>query len=207
MINKSIFLAVVIVFATGYGSFAQSDDNKPGIRGSLNISNWYTDEVDENNVKLGFGVGLFYRGYLSDKLSIQPEIGFSQKGSTFSYNNFFASGEVRGILNYVEIPVLANIHLSENFHVGAGPYIATLISAKAKNVDSDGSVDGQEEFDRDNFTTFDYGLSADAGIDFDNLTVGARYNLGLQDIEWDTGIGTANLGKNSVLQLYVGFMF
>jgi len=207
MIKKSIFLALVIFFGVASMSYAQDSESKAGIRGSFNLSNWYADEIDDKNVKLGFGVGIFYREYVSDNLSIQPEIGFSQKGSTFAYNNFFASGEVRGILNYVELPVLFNVHLTDNFHVGAGPYVSTLISAKAKNVDSDGNVDGQEEFDRDNFTTFDYGFSVDAGVDFDDVTVGARYNIGLKDVEWDTGVGTANLGKNTVLQLYVGFMF
>ncbi len=205
--KKSTFLALAIFLAAGTMGYAQDNDSKAGIRGSLNLSNWYTDELNDNNVKLGFGIGIFYRGYLSDNFSIQPEIGFSQKGSTFTYDNFFASGEVRGILNYVEVPVLFNVHLTDNFHIGAGPYIGTLISAKAKAVDDDGSTDGEETFDRDNFTTFDYGFSVDTGIDFDNVTVGARYNVGLTDVEWDTVGGTVNLGKNSVIQVYLGFMF
>jgi hypothetical protein len=206
--QKTIFSVLLILLGASSISQAQDQESKAGIRGSVNFSNWYTDELNDNNVKLGFGAGIFYRAYLADNFSIQPEIGFSQKGSTFTYDNFLASGEVRGILNYVEVPVLFNVHLTDNLHVGAGPYVGTLISASAKAVDDDGSVDGEEAFDRDNFTTFDYGFSADAGIDFESVTIGARYNLGLQDVEWDTGLGpTPNLGKNSVLQFYVGFMF
>ncbi len=205
--KKSFFLALAIFLGAGTLGYAQDSESKAGIRGSLNLSNWYTDELNDNNMKIGFGAGIFYRGFVSDNFSIQPELGFSQKGSTFTYDNFLASGEVRGILNYVEVPVLFNVHLTDNFHIGAGPYIASLISTSAKLVDDDGSTDGEESFDRDNFTTFDYGLSVDAGIDFDNVTIGARYNVGLQDVEWDTGVGTVNLGKNSVAQVYIGFMF
>lgn len=205
--KRSIFLTFAIFLGVASMGFAQDRESKAGIRASVNLSNWYADEVDDKNVKLGFGVGLFYRAHITDNFSIQPEIGFSQKGSTFTYNNFFGSGEFRGILNYVEVPVLFNIHLTDNFHIGAGPYVASLVSAKVKSVDSDGTVTGEEEFKRENFTTVDYGFSADAGLDFDNVTIGARYNMGLSNVEWNTGVGTVDLGKNSVAQVYIGFMF
>jgi hypothetical protein len=205
--KKSIFLAIAIFLGAGMMGYAQDNESKAGIRGSVNFSNWYTDELNDNNVKLGFGVGIFYRGYISDNFSIQPELGFSQKGSTFRFDNVFGAGEYRGILNYVELPILFNVHLTDFFHIGAGPYVGTLISTSLKKVDDDGSIDNEESFNKDNFTTFDYGFSVDAGIDFDNVTIGARYNLGLNDVEWDTLLGTTNLGKNSVAQIYIGFMF
>lgn len=205
--KRSIFLTFAIFLGVASMSYAQDSESKAGIRASANLSNWYTDELDDKNMKLGFGVGLFYRAYLSDNFSIQPEIGFTQKGSTFAYDNFFSSGEFRGTLNYVEVPVLFNLHLTDNFHIGAGPHVATLLNASLKNVDSDGSVTGEEEFNRDNFTTMDYGFSVDAGLDFDNVSVGARYNIGLNNVEWDTGVGKVDFGKNSVVQLYLGLMF
>ncbi|MBK6265285.1 PorT family protein [Marivirga sp. S37H4] len=211
--KKTLFLLGILIplSFTGFsqigGTTVGTPDSRVGIKGALNLSNWYNEELDDKNVKVGFTAGLFYRGYVSDVFSIQPEINYTQKGSTFTYDNFFADGEVRGYLDYVEVPVIFNFHLTENFHLGAGPYIATLVSARAKAVDDDGPFDGEEEFDRDNFTTFDYGLSADAGLDFVNLTVGARYNLGLADIDWETGFGDTNLGKNSLFQIYLGFMF
>lgn len=205
--KKSIFLALAIFLVAGNMGYAQDKESKAGIRGSLNLSNWYTDELDDKNLMVGFGAGIFYRGYVSDNFSIQPEIGFSQKGSTFRYDNFFGSGELRGILNYVEVPVLFNVHLTDNFHIGAGPYIATLINAQGKEVDSNGNVDNEAEFDRDNFTTFDYGFSVDAGLDFESVTIGARYNIGLNDVKLQSTFGDINFGKNAVAQLYIGFIF
>ncbi|GAA5020802.1 hypothetical protein GCM10011506_04080 [Marivirga lumbricoides] len=210
--KKTIFLLGLLI-PFSFSTFAQMDDDadkesKVGIRGSFNLTNWYEDELDDKNLKAGFGVGIFYRGFVSDNFSIQPEIGFTQKGSTFEYDVLWADGEVRGILNYVELPVLFNIHPTDFLHIGAGPYVATLISAKAKAVDDDGdSFEGEESFDRDNFQTFDWGFAIDAGLDFDNVSVGARYGLGLQNVEWDTDLAEGDLGKNSALQIYIGFMF
>ncbi len=205
---KKTFLLIALFLGVIFTGYSQDKENQVGIRGALNLSNWYSgDELNDENIKVGFAAGLFYRAYLNDFISLQPGLEFSQKGSTFKYNNFLSEGEFRGIINYVELPVLINIHPVENFHIGAGPYLATLISAKLKSVDDDGDVDGVEEFDRDNFTSFDYGVSFDAGLDFEAITVGARYNLGLNDVVWDTSVGDATLGKNSVLQIYLSIGF
>lgn len=187
---------------------ATAQDSHAGIRGSLNLSNWYTgDDVNDENLKVGFAIGGFYRSYLTENLSLQPGLEFSQKGSTFTYNNIFGDGEIRGILNYIELPVLLNFHLTETLHVGAGPYAALLIGAKQKTVDDDGSTQDVEEYDRDDFTTLDYGLSFDGGIDLEGISAGLRYNLGMNDVIWENSFEDTNLGKNSVLQVYLQLNF
>jgi len=201
-------LKISLLLVVFFSASLKAQDNETGIRASVNFSNWYTDgDVTDENIKVGFSAGFFHRAFLSDLVSIQPGLEFSQKGSTFTYNNIFGEGEIRGILNYIELPVLVNIHPSELFHLGAGAYAGTLLSAKSEFVDEDGDPQGDEEFDRDNFTTLDYGLIFDLGLDFEAITVGARYNLGLNDVVWDTTFGDVNLGKNSVFQVYVGFAF
>lgn len=209
--KKTIFLLGLLI-PFSFSTFAQMDgadkESKVGIRGSFNLTNWYEADINDNNLKAGFGAGIFYRGFISDNFSIQPELGFTQKGSTFEYDVLWADGEVKGILNYIELPVMFNVHVTDFLHIGVGPYVATLVSAKAKAVDDDGdSFSGEEEFDRDNFQTFDWGFAADAGLDFGNVSVGARYGLGLQNVEWETDLGDGDLGKNSALQIYIGLMF
>jgi len=202
--NK-IFLILPILILSAFVSNAQSDQT--GIRGSLNLSNLYVDEVNDENTKPGFAVGVYFRKSLSDQVSIQPEINYSLKGSQINYDGgvFTGSGKYRYNLSYIEIPVLANIHVGESLYFSAGPYIATLISAKVKDVDGDGSVNSVEEYDRDDFNTFDYGVAAGIGFDFPTGTAGLRYNYGLVDIAPD-GNGLDN-GKNSVLQFFIGFNF
>jgi hypothetical protein len=204
---KTKFFGVVLLMVI-FSIDATAQDSHAGIRGSLNLSNWYTgDDVNDENLKVGFAIGGFYRSYLTENLSLQPGLEFSQKGSTFTYNNIFGDGEIRGILNYIELPVLLNFHLTETLHVGAGPYAALLIGAKQKTVDDDGSTQDVEEYDRDDFTTLDYGLSFDGGIDLEGISAGLRYNLGMNDVIWENSFEDTNLGKNSVLQVYLQLNF
>lgn len=202
--NKVIFVLPLLILSSFFVK-AQSVDQS-GIRASLNLSNLYVQSVDNENTKPGFAVGVYFRKSLSDQISIQPEINYSLKGSQINYNNFLnGSGKYRYNLSYIEIPVLANFHLGESIYFSAGPYVATLISVKVKDVNGDGSVNGVDEYDRDDFNTFDYGVAAGVGFDFAGGTAGVRYNYGLADVAPE-GNGLDN-GKNSVLQFFIGFAF
>lgn len=202
--KKSIILITILFSAVGFKAMAQED--AAGIRGSFNLSNLYVDEVDDENSKPGFSAGLFFRKQINDAFSIQPELNYSLKGVQINYNNFLqGSGKYRYNLSYVEIPVLANIHFGENLYISAGPYAGLLTSVKIKDVDGEGDINEVEELDRDDFNTFDYGLAAGVGVNFNSGTVGVRYNYGLQDVDPENEY--LPNGKNSVLQLYVGFNF
>ena len=202
--NKIIFVLPFLILCSILAK-AQTDQN--GFKASLNLSNLYVDEVNDENTKPGFAVGVYFRKGLSDQISIQPEINYSLKGSQINYDGgfFTGSGKYRYNLSYIEIPVLANIHVGESLYFSAGPYIATLIAAKVKDVDGDGSINSVEEYDRDDFNTFDYGVAAGVGFDFDGGTAGVRYNYGLVNVAPDDR-GLDN-GKNSVLQFFIGFGF
>lgn len=204
-LNK-LFFSIVFFTLITQTSFAQDESSTAGIRASLNLTNMYVEDVDDENLKVGFAAGVYYRSQLSELISIQPEINYSLKGSQLTYDNFIASGEYRFNLSYIEVPVLANIHLGESLYVSAGPYIAALIGVKVKNVDSDGSTDSVTQLDRDDFNTLDYGVAGGVGFDFTGGTLGVRYNYGLVDVQTDDNDNFTS-GKNSAIQFYVGFNF
>ncbi|GAA5020807.1 hypothetical protein GCM10011506_04070 [Marivirga lumbricoides] len=199
---KKSILVIAILFS-GFCGFAQNDQS--GIRGSFNLSNLYVDDVNDENTKPGFSAGVYFRKSISEALSIQPEINYSLKGSQITYNGLFGNGNYRFNLSYIEIPVLANIHLGESLYISAGPYVAALIAAKVKDIDGDGSVNSVRELDRDDFNTFDYGVAAGLGFDFTGGTAGVRYNYGLNEVAPD--VQSLDNGKNSVLQFFIGFAF
>ena len=181
-----------------------------GVKGGLNLTNLYVDDVEDENMKVGFNLGLFAKLPVTQGLSIQPELLYSVKGSKITYDlGVLGSNEYRFNLNYVELPVLAVINLSKNFNLHAGGYAAYLAQANIKKVDDDGPNDQIADLNEDNFNRVDFGLVGGLGIDIDAVTIGARYNYGLREVGKADNFGSQALknSKNSAISLYIGFGF
>jgi hypothetical protein len=183
---------------------------KVGIKGGLNLSNFYNDDINDNNVRVGWNAGFFAKLPVARGFSIQPELLYSNKGSKTTYDNVVqGEGEYRLNMHYVELPVLAVVNLSPNFSLHAGPYIGYLAGANTKNLHSDGSAELVTDYNAENFNRIDYGLAGGLGVDIQNVTVGARYNLGLQEVgKSGSVIGESLKGvKNNNISIYVGVGF
>lgn len=178
-----------------------------GIKGGLNFSNLYNDEVDDNNVLTSFNAGIYTSFPITDFIAIQPELLYSRKGAELVYDNALTSGTAKFKLNYVEVPVLFKINLVKNLNIHAGPYFAYLIDAQVTNESEGGSLNFEENYDNDDFNKFDAGLAAGIGFDFDNLGIGLRYNYGLTTVGKERTIAgqtyTIPDAKNSNLSLYL----
>ncbi|MFY0599145.1 MAG: PorT family protein [Cyclobacteriaceae bacterium] len=204
-IKKTSILMIALIVSIA--AFAQK---RTGIKGGINFANLYVQDVDDENMKIGFNAGIYHRVDLSDAMAFQPELLFTQKGATLTYSGsiVLGSGEYRYGLNYLEVPLLFVAKIG-NFNIQAGPYLATLLSAKIKDVNDDGSVNNIERFDRDDFNTFDFGAAAGIGFDFDSGIFGLRYNYGFNEIGEDGSFAgqATNKSKNSAFQIYAGFDF
>ncbi len=202
-----LFLTALI--AAPLVSQAQMDDSRIGIKGGLNISNFYRDNVGDQNARFGFNLGVFTELAVGESFSIQPELLLSTKGNRATYGTddgvldlVGAEGEVKTNLTYIDIPVLAKVTFGEIINVHVGPYASYLIGASAS---TEGDLaSGSEELNRDNFKAWDYGLAAGLGVDLEAVTIGARYNLGLVNVaKSDIAERILKNSKNSVLQFYV----
>jgi hypothetical protein len=175
---------------------------RAGVKGGLNVSNLYVDDVDDENARFGVNLGLFAQILSSDVFAIQPELLFSTKGSKIEYGGSFFDQTVKYNLSYLDLPVLAVFKLGEDAEIHVGPYIGYLLAA---NISHDGDIgSGTDDIDRDHLKSFDYGLSGGFGLNFGNVQVGARYNYGLAKIE-DSDAAELLIGdsKNSVAQVYI----
>lgn len=199
---------IILVLALAFISFA-SVAQKAGIKGGLNLSNLYIDDVDDENLKAGFNLGLYYRADVGSNFSVQPEILFTQKGSEVQYNSvlFGNNGRYRFNLNYLEVPILL-VGRINNFHLEAGPYVGLLVAAKVKHVNNNGEIASASALDRDSFNTLDTGVAGGVGFDFDRGLLGVRYSYGFSEIGNDQAATDATPdSKNSALQIYLGFDF
>lgn len=206
---KNLFLAGMICLSFVNFTNAQSLSPSAGIKGGLNFTNLYTEDVDDNNILTSFNAGLYVNLPVSSAVSIQPEFNFSRKGSELVYDNAFATGTTILKLNYLEMPVLLKLNVTPNLNVHLGPYAAYLIDGQATNETNGGTFNFEENINNDDLNKWDYGLAAGVGLDLGGTSLGLRYNYGLQTIGKERTFGGTTYtfpdSKNSALSLYVGF--
>lgn len=213
MKNLKTILALVLLISMSQVTFSQTSTDtsksKFGFKGGVNFSNLYTEDVEDNNVLTGFNVGVFAKLPLTQTFAIQPELLYTTKGAQLEYNNAFVNGTATFKLNYLELPVLFVVNLSENFNVHAGPYFAYLIDGEATNDSQGTAFDVENNLDNDDFNKFDTGLSVGIGYDTDNIGFGIRYNYGLQKVGKERDFNGTNYtfpdGKNSAINLYLSY--
>jgi uncharacterized protein (UPF0128 family) len=148
-----------------------------GIKAGINFAE-LTDASDLDN-KTGYTFGLFAGIKFSDKIGIQGDLLYSAQG-------------VDDIdLNYVNVPIVLRYFIISKLNVQVGPQFGFVVDDNVKDVFKNTAES----------KTFD--LSGIVGLGYDlplGFRVEGRYNFGFSD-------AVDNLGKNSVLNLSVGYSF
>jgi len=204
--NKYI-LVVLVTLAFAVTAAAQTF----GIKGAYHLSNMAVgnDQIDENNNKSGFSVGVINR-YKTGFVIYHTELLWSRKGAKYSLLN--RSTEVNANLDYLELPLSIGINiLSSPLSIYGGVYGAFLLNANYQYEDTDGNEIAKYE-NRDAFNKLDFGLQTGIQLQFDNLLLDARFSRGLRDVEDDdirvsNQTFLANEIKNYNLQLSAGILF
>jgi hypothetical protein len=69
-----------------------------------------------------------------------------------------------------------------------------------------GSFNFENELDKSDFESFDYGPVVGGGIDFDKISLGIRYEYGMKPVGKDRPIfGRIPDARNSTLQFYLDY--
>jgi hypothetical protein len=195
-------VVAVIVAANVNDANAQM---RGGVKGGLNVSNLYVDDIDDENARYGFNVGVYGQVFSTETFALQPELMYSTRGAKLEYGGLIDQS-VKFNLNYLDLPVLAVFKLGDAAEIHVGPYAAYLLHS---NVSYDGDLgSGKDDIDRDHLKPFDFGLAGGFGLNFGPMQVGARYTLGLTEIA-DSDIARTVIGdaKNSCAQLYLAYSF
>ncbi len=165
-----------------------------GIKGGLNISN-FSGDIQDNTYRTGVHLGIFSEIMISNKFSLHPELLYSGQGFSGSSTPGFS----RSKYDYINLPVLTKIYVTERISIETGPQIGFLLSAKQKTEINNVTIPNQK--------TVDFGLNIGLAYDLKNrIFFQTRYNFGLSNV--NSG-ANANAIKytNSVIQLSVGVPF
>lgn len=176
-----------------------------GVKAGVNFSSMITDIEDmSSDFMTGYNVGVIANLPLKEKLSIQPGIFYSVKGT--KYDNYYL-GKVTNTLNYVEVPVNVVFKLGQdNLKIlpFLGPYIAYGIGGTYKSEDYNEEYDikwGSSE--EDSYKPLDYGLNLGVGVQMSKLLISGQYGFGLANIS-DVPNYSEKLG---VISISLGYMF
>ena len=145
--------------------------------------------------------------------SLQPQFLFSNKGSKFSTGS---NGETDVRLDYLDIPVLLRYDVAGGSalspHLYGGPSAGYRVGCNVK-VSGSGIPNTSTDCGKNNFDlkTFDWGAVVGGGIDLSvggfGVTGGARYGIGLADIN---NANTPTLSQrihNGTFTVYAGLLF
>lgn len=178
-----------------------------GVAGGIVIAD--VDASDEQAIegkesRTGAGFGVFYRAMLTPSISVQPEVWYLTKG--FEADDEDVSGKFT--LNYVQVPVLVQYHLSQGSvspRIFAGPALAFESGCKISG--SEGSVEIEVDCEDLDIATKSTDFSAVFGVGTDVrangfvITGDVRYDLGLSNIDDSGADGSI---KNRAWGVFVG---
>ncbi|MTI31600.1 porin family protein [Xanthovirga aplysinae] len=166
--KKSIGLLALICLLSTWSAKAQ--EVELGLKGGLNFST-LGENSDNDPLKLGFHAGGYLSVPVSPNFSIQPELLYSQQGEISDWENATYR------YDYINVPVMGKIYLTDGLNVQIGPQLGFLTAAKYKT--------GRNTKDiTDEINPLD--LSLGFGVGYEgrsgaNFTL--RYNAGLYDTE------------------------
>ena len=200
--KKQVILIAVAIFSFGV---MQAQDIRFGAKAGVNFAKLTGDAIEDADGRTGFHIGGLVEFLLSDKISLQPEILYSQQGlQTKGNDGFGGEFESKLKLDYILLPVLVKYYITEGFSVEGGPQIG--FTAKSEQEFSD--EDGTETFDlKDSVSGTDISIGAGLGYRLTNgVFFQARYMFGVSDVADDGDVFGDSL-TNSVLSLSAGYSF
>ncbi|UOQ97521.1 PorT family protein [Hymenobacter sp. 5317J-9] len=148
---KPHILSLLLLLAAGTAAQAQSAP-RFGLKAGVSSATYAGKDNTATTAKIGVNAGITLNLGLTDQLSIQPEVLFSQKGTKLSYNQdnsdvtvFLTNGNAFGrkgsgtytqTLNYLDVPVLLRYNIGPTdgagFFVEAGPQVSFLLSQRGE---------------------------------------------------------------------------
>ncbi len=196
---KKIFVASIVFTLFFQNVFGQI---KLGVKGGFSLVNLKGVAVNadpqqfisfDNSTKPSFHFGGFGIYEISERLNLQGEFIYSNKGAK--------STEANVSLHYISIPILVNYSVYDNLYLQGGPEIGFLMAARTKVENTN--------FDLKGFYNNPIDLTLNIGAKYEinsEFHVGLRYALGLSDLrDDDNGDALSLKFLNRGLHISVGY--
>lgn len=123
------------ILLSGTGLFAQIK-TEFGAKAGMNVSSFSfadTNYPADSQFLPGFQVGVYGQAFVVEKVGVQVELLYAQMGSKLK-DDVDNSSELgrRTVMNYILVPVMATLELTDNLFLEAGPQFGLLMGAQRK---------------------------------------------------------------------------
>ena len=193
---KKLFLLAAIMMASTC-AFAQHEPGSLTVQPRIGFSAADFNNTYDTEARVGLVVGPEFEYTLSNRFSLAAGLNYSQQGSELK------DADVTFKMDYLTIPIVANVYLFKGFALKAGVQPGINLSAKL-------DANGKEVDIDDMVKSFELGIPVGLSYEFRNFVLDARYIFGVTKIfdEKKLNMNGVDLdSKNLGFQLTLGYKF
>lgn len=188
-------IAIAALLISSVATFAQQPVGSISIQPKVGLNIASLTKTDDADPRFGLVAGAEFMYQASDMLGVSFGALYSMQGCTGTTEEYGKDVDVTLKLDYINIPILANVYVAPGFAVKLGlqPGFCVNNKVKAKSGSTSGETDGPDE------NTVDLSMPIGLSYEFSNFVIEGRYNFGLTKAYKDID------SKHSVFQFTVGY--
>lgn len=182
---KKILLMAVVMLAS-VASYAQYAVGTFTLQPKIGMNVASLTKCDGCDPRIGLAAGVEAEYQATDIFSVSAGLIYSMQGNKAKEEGVTLTTK----LDYINIPILANVYVTKGLAVKLGVQPAFNVSDKQKLSGGKASVEAEDV----GAESFDFSIPVGLSYEFNNVVIDARYNFGV------TNIADGGDAKNSVFQ-------
>ena len=189
---KKILLMAVVMLAS-VASYAQKAVGTFTLQPKIGMNVASLTKCDGCDPRIGLAAGVEAEYQATDIFSVSAGLIYSMQGNKAKEEGVTLTTK----LDYINIPILANVRVTKGLAVKLGVQPAFNVSDKQKLSGGKASVEAEDV----GAESFDFSIPVGLSYEYNNVVFDARYNFGV------TNIADGGDSKNSVFQFTLGYKF
>lgn len=189
---KKILLTAVVMLAS-VASYAQQAVGSFTLQPKIGMNVASLTKCDGCDPRIGLAAGVEAEYQATDIFSVSAGLIYSMQGNKAKEEGVTLTTK----LDYINIPILANVYVTKGLAVKLGVQPAFNVSDKQKSSGGSASFEAEDV----GAESFDFSIPVGLSYEYNNVVFDARYNFGV------TNIADGGDSKNSVFQFTLGYKF
>lgn len=184
---------MAVVMLASVASYAQQAVGTFTLQPKIGMNVASLTKSDGADPRIGLAAGVEAEYQATDIFSISAGLIYSMQGNKYEVKSVTATQK----LDYINIPILANVYVVKGLAVKLGIQPAFNVSDKVKFSGGGSSLENEDL----GAESFDFSIPVGLSYEYSNVVFDARYNFGVTKV-WDGGDP-----MNSVFQITLGYKF